>query len=700
MKLTDVKIENFKGLKCCEAKIADFTCIIGKNNAGKSTFLQALQLFISGSSLSEKDFYDPDQDILITVILGDITEEDLEKISEHRDRIEPYIVEHQLKLARRYSTDGKSKLRLVTKVPKEEKFRKEVIDENFKGKKGNELVECMQAIYFEVPVEGSITTQKQAKDIIQEYIDNLEDSEKIETDVDLPSGFDNSIRNLLPEPIYIPAVKDLSDDMTTKTSASFGKLLQFLLGEIEDEFAEAKGVFADLERKLNRFIGEDQIEVDERIEKIKQVESALQRNLNESFKDVLIELKIPPPELKAIFSKADIIADDGVKGSVNDKGDGFKRAITFSIFRTYSELSKLERWENLEGQEEIFEGKFLLLFEEPELYLHPQAQNIMFEALSLISKKNQAIVSTHSPMFFSANSTKAFIKIDKVSCDRPYGTTRSIDLTDIGEKDKFQIISFESSNQAFFSDKIVLVEGDTEIILLPHLTKTFNPEWDFKSLSIGLVPIGGKGRFELYKDFFERFSVPTYMICDLDILINGFAKIDPGQKYKQLRETLLQAVDTYVSQNGLENPLSDKEYGKQLDRGDKRSAMKEIQQARANGDNDLVIEKLEEFFSFEKKNARLDILKNPPPEIAKMKRSLFAEMRQKGIFILERGEIEDYYPVEFTGKDKPTMAQHFCREFDNKEKVYNALGLDAYNLEQDNEFEIMFKAIFGEGTQL
>jgi predicted ATP-dependent endonuclease of OLD family len=607
MKLSSIKIENFKGLKCCEANIADFTCIIGKNNAGKSTFLQALELFVSGSSLSEKDFYDSGQDILITVVLGDITKEDLDKISEHRDRIEPYIVEQQLILARRYSTDGKSKLRLVTKVPKEEKFRKEAIDENFKGKKGNELAECMQTIYPELPFEGSITTQKQAKEIIQGYIDNLEDAKKIETDIDLPSGFDNSIRKLLPEPIYIPAVKDLSDDMTTKTSASFGKLLQFLLGEIEDEFAEAKGGFADLERKLNRFIGEDQIEIDERIEKIKQVESALQRNLNESFKDVSIELRIPPPELKTIFSKADIIADDGVKGSVNDKGDGFKRAITFSIFRTYSELSKLESWEDQEGQEEKFEGKFLLLFEEPELYLHPQAQNIMFEALSLISKKNQVIVSTHSPMFFSADSTKAFIKIDKVSCNKPYGTTQSIDLTEIGEKDKFQIISFESSNQAFFSDKIVLVEGDTEIILLPHLSKTFNPDWDFKSLSIGLVPIGGKGRFQLYKDFFARFNVPTYMICDLDILDNGFDKIDPKQECKLLRDNLLKAVDACISENGLDKSLSNKKYAKELERGDKKSVMKEIREARANEDNGLVVEKLEEFFSFEMKDARLAV---------------------------------------------------------------------------------------------
>ena len=89
MKFTAVKIENFKGLKCCETKVDEFTCIIGKNNAGKSSFLQALYLFISGDKLSPKDYFDPEEDIVITVILDEITEHDLEKIPEHRDRIEP-----------------------------------------------------------------------------------------------------------------------------------------------------------------------------------------------------------------------------------------------------------------------------------------------------------------------------------------------------------------------------------------------------------------------------------------------------------------------------------------------------------------------------------------------------------------------------------------------------------------------------------
>jgi len=701
MKFTDVKIENFKGLKCCETKVDEFTCVIGKNNAGKSSFLQAMYLFISGDRLSPKDYFDPEEDTVITVVLDEITEHDLEKIPEHRDRIEPHITDGQIKVARRYSPDGRSKWKLFAMVPEGERFTKGEIDSNFAGKRGGEIDAVLQNIYPEVIYEGAVTTQARAKELTQEYIDDLDDNQKIEVEIDLPTGIDNSIKGLLPEPILIPAVKDLSDDMTTKTTTSFGKLLNMLLGEIEEEFAEAEEVFSSLKRKLNRIIEDDE-EIDDRIEKIIRVEATIQSNLNETFKNVSVELRIPPPQLKTIFSNADIVADDGVKGSVDDKGDGFKRAITFSIFRTYSELSKLDTWENEDEVEEVFSGEFLILFEEPELYLHPQAQNIMFEALALLSQRNQTIVTTHSPQFFSVDNTKTFIKMDRVQCDKPYGDTKTIDLTEMGDKDKFQIISFESANQAFFSDKIVLVEGDTEMILFPHLAEGINSNYEFKRSSISLIKTGGKASFRRYEEFFERFGIEVFVVCDLDIILNDFNQIDPDEQFRVPRDQLIQAIDRHIEENELQIRMNNRDYERHLDRGSRRGVMNEIRQSRAEGNHDLIAEKLEEFFDFEATNERFEVLKDPPPEIAQMKNDLFAVLREINIFVLERGQIEDYYPPEIARNDKPTMAQNFCREYDNKVAIYRALGFTIPGDEDEeelNEFTIMFGKIFEEGTQ-
>lgn len=696
MRFSDVKIENYRGLKCCEAKVDDFTCIIGKNNAGKSSFLMALNLFITGEKLFPKDFFDPKKEIVIMVTLCGISEHDLKRIPEHRERIEPYIENGQIKIVRRYSTDGKSKWRLITSMPEGDKFQKDYIDELFKGVNGDNNEAVLRSNYPEIEFVDSVTTQKRAKEIIQEYIDCLEDEQKVEVEIDLPTGIDNSIKGLLPEPILIPAVKDLTDDMSTKTTASFGKLLNMLLGQIEEEFAEAEGVFTDLKRKLNRIV-EDEREIDDRIEKIKQVEATIQRNLNETFKDVSIELRIPEPQLKTIFSNADIIADDGVKGRVDDKGDGFKRAITFSIFRTYSELSKLDTWDDHEEGEDDFSGEFLVLFEEPELYLHPQAQNIMFDALALLSKKNQTIVSTHSPLFLSADNTKTFIKMDRVLCEKPYGDIHTIDLNDLGEKDRFQIISFESANQAFFSDKIVLVEGDTELILFPHLAGLMDYDWDFKRSSISLIKTSGKANFARYKEFFNKFDVEVFIVCDLDIIINDYNQIDPENRFKSVRDKLIQAIDKHVEENGLHVRLNNDDYERNLNRGNRRSIMNEIRHARVANDHDLTILKLEEFFQFEAFNARLEVLRFPPLEISHIKQELLDQLEAEKIFVLGRGQIEDYYPQELSGKDKPKMAQNFCREYRSKASIYRALGLltpGTDQIDEDNEFTRMFEVIF------
>ena len=129
---------------------------------------------------------------------------------------------------------------------------------------------------------------------------------------------------------------------------------------------------------------------------------------------------------------------------------------------------------------------------------------------------------------------------------KPIGECCPIDLTAVSEKDKFQLISFESSNFAFFSKKIVLVEGDSELIVLPHIASLLNPGWDFKTTSTSLVKISGKGSFKRYRDFFSCFNVDVAMIADLDILIKDFDKTLPSPGAKELLDDLLRDVDKII----------------------------------------------------------------------------------------------------------------------------------------------------------
>lgn len=703
MELTHIKVSNYKGLCKTESPLSNFVCVVGENNAGKSSLLQTLLLFITGTKLSKSEYYDPEQDIVITVELSGITEELLSEIPEEtRLKLDPYIHEEKLALARRYSTDGSSKLRVMARVPKDEKFKQDTIKEVFAGTKGKEISSVFLQNYPEVAdtdTAESLTTQTHARKLIENYIDQLSPEDLIWEDIPLPSGTDSTVRSLLPDPVYIPAVKDLSDDLKTKESASFGKLLKILLNVIEEDLTEAFETFENLRRKLNRVTEEDGTQVDNRMGKVREIEQTIQRNLQQTFRDVSIELEIPPPEIKTVLSNATIVADDGVRGPVENKGDGFKRAMTFSILRSYVQLSQSAEWQSEPNQNNLGQEKFLFLFEEPELYLHPHAQNILFDALALIAKRHQMVVTTHSPLFFSADETTTFVKITK-QCNneypRPIGVCSPVDLTDITEKDRFQIISFETSNFAFFSDKIILVEGDSELIVLPHIAKLLNNQWDFKTASVNLVKVNGKGSFKRYKEFFERFSVKVFLVTDLDILIQGFDKIDPSPEAEQLRSELLQEVDRLIDEaNSLPDPPA-RLLRRELQRERANQIYAEIKEARSNGDVERQTNALEEFFIFERTNPRLEILSDHSQEsILAKKQDLFAELLKSGVFVLEKGAIESYYPSTVRGSDKPSKAQSFCTIVKTGDEVRELCELIEVENEQIPELEAIFRKIFG-----
>jgi putative ATP-dependent endonuclease of OLD family len=701
MRLTHMVVKNYKGLQNTESPLSNFVCAIGENNAGKSSFLQALLLFISGTKLSKSEYFNPNEDILITVRAENVTAEVLAKLTDdHRAQFAPYVQNESVVLARRYASDGTSKLRVVKAMPIEPRYSPASIDVAFKGKKGKDIGTTLLAMYPEATNAAdasSVSTIGAAKDVVQAYIDTLPQDQLELQDVALPTGIDNSIRAILPEPVYIAAVKDFSDELKTKENASFGKLLNILLDVIEEDLTEAAETFESLRKKLNRFTDHAGNTVDERMARVKEIESTIQKNLQETFKSVAIELEIPPPEIKTVLSNATIVADDGVRGSVENKGDGFKRAITFSVLRSYVQLSQDKAWRKASSDAKPTRDKFLFLFEEPELYLHPRAQNILFDALALISQNHQVIVTTHSPLFFSADNTTTFIKIVKKSPSataKPIGECCPIDLTHLSERDKFQLVSFESSNLAFFSKKIVLVEGDSELIVLPHIATKLQPHWDFKATSTCLVKISGKGSFRRYREFFDCFKVDVSLIADLDVLVKDFDKLSPSPQAMVLLEDLLKDVDKIVDDENKLAACPPKLLKEELQRDRAKTLYEQLSAARVSGDASEQMRLLDELFVFERTRPRLEILLDQNrASIVNKKRLLLAELRSENIFVLEKGAIEDYYPNGITGPDKPSRAQSFCTVVDTADAIRaQCLPIESGKL---TEFELIMTEIFG-----
>lgn len=725
MKITQLEITNYRALRDVTIPLSKFGCLTGENNSGKSSFLQALSLFFSGSKLASTNFFDESKLVRIAVTFEDICDGDLARLADsHRSRVAEIVKGGHLVLARSYSTDGKSSLLYNTLTPTDLRFTAESIGTLLKGgRAGSAFVAKVVEGFPEL--DGIIDTtmnQEAVKQKIQELADSLPDNEKVASDQPLPTGIDKSIEPMLPDPIYIPAVKDLADDIKTTESTPFGKILSILLPVVEAKLPEAQELFEKLNSKLNRIVQHDGTVVDERLDEVKLIESTVEKYVRQSFTDVALRIAIPPPELKTVFSSARIYANDGVDGLIDSKGDGLRRAIVFSILRSYVEIKeKLALTPVLpEGEETPSESdrpkvepaptSYLLMFEEPELFLHPKAQHILFDALRVFSKEHHVIVTTHSPMFFAPGATETFVKLrktyDVAVVPKPFTQAQPVDLSDMNAKDQFQIICFENNNAAFFADTVVLVEGDSDYLLMPHIAKTLDPAWDVAQVPLVFARITGKGNIRRYREFFTRFGVRVAVIADLDLLLSGFEHIQPSKEMITARDSLLRKADELIKPDSCE-PTAQEAKGAH-DSGELRGLWRRVKERQTQlqaGEctQDEHDQTVEAFFAWQRKSDRLDVLQaSTNSELLQLKWRLLEMLRSVDVYVLEKGAVEQYYPTEINGQDKPSRAQDFCNKVNTRDALLECCGEQEFqrdgNQIKDAEFILIFSSIFNGNT--
>src|ERR1017187_4817340 len=116
MRFARISIENYKALRDIAIPFSQFVCLIGQNNSGKSSLLQAILLLIEGKKIQLTSHYDPARDVVSRADMEDITEDDLALIvnTEHRERVRDVVLDGRLSLVRRYSIEGPGRLRWGT----------------------------------------------------------------------------------------------------------------------------------------------------------------------------------------------------------------------------------------------------------------------------------------------------------------------------------------------------------------------------------------------------------------------------------------------------------------------------------------------------------------------------------------------------------------------------------------------------------
>lgn len=267
---------------------------------------------------------------------------------------------------------------------------------------------------------------------------------------------------------------------------------------------------------------------------ILQEESA--RQLNRPQSDFNVDLSLYDPwnfykTLQLIVKEEDM----GLEFQAADLGMGVQASISIAILKAYSEL-------NLANKSPIF-------IDEPELFLHPQAQRNFYRILRELSedKKDvngnvtregtQVFYTTHSPNFLSAgNFNEIFIvrktkeagtylryaKIADFVADLQSRLNIQSSATDLllRYKNAYENTGdTQKANEGFFAKKIVLVEGQSEALLLPFFFDLIG--FDFIKEGISIVRCGSKNEIDRFYRLYVEFGIPCYVVFDGDNHLEG-----------------------------------------------------------------------------------------------------------------------------------------------------------------------------------
>jgi len=160
----------------------------------------------------------------------------------------------------------------------------------------------------------------------------------------------------------------------------------------------------------------------------------------------------------------------------------------------------------------------ILMIEEPELYLPPQAQRYLYRLLRKFSLAgNQTIYSTHSPAFLNVVRLDELIFVERAS-----GVgTRALQPEPVTPDDDFRVMSeFDAARgELFLARAVVLVEGLTEKLVLPFVFAALGHDVDRDAISI--IECGGKPNLPLFARICKATGVPFLVVHDSDRRASG-----------------------------------------------------------------------------------------------------------------------------------------------------------------------------------
>ena len=325
---------------------------------------------------------------------------------------------------------------------------------------------------------------------------------------DRPVYVSQIVRNQLPIVLTIPLIKLYSEQPTNKWGV-LGKMLQ----KVEVLFAADATKKDEFEEKMGEAVG-----ILRSPDEFKKIEDDI-RGFWEEMKPNnlsgtdLTFLDYEPWRYYRQFKLA--IKRHGKAVPVDTLGEGVQRLAIIALYRSY-----LRR----HGRNQ----RAILLIEEPESYLHPQARKSLFRVLKEAIKEDsqaegQIIYTTHSEDFIDCGDFNDIVVFSEKSgnvearrLDAETLKSHTLALGFISEPVSDQHVFFRlvetisvGLKEALFAPRAVIVEGPSELELLRFMT-------DADKEQTAIVVAGGKGNIPPIYALLTAFGVPCLVMTDRD----------------------------------------------------------------------------------------------------------------------------------------------------------------------------------------
>ena len=552
MKLINFGVENYRSIAIAnDIRIEALQAFVGENNAGKSNLLHALEIFLKPGTggTKDSDFFNPSNPIIIRATFGGLspTERKEFRIYLLGDKL---ILEKHIKLEEDRNTGNikpKAEYHGYLAKPRDWWLSIESVLEREGTRPNWEQIAIDHGIIDYVRNDLGRVNKSSYESGLRNILVEREDIEFEEPALGQTQalGIQPNLLRLLPSFHLLPAITDYSDEIDKRSSTS---TYRRLMGDLSNRILRFDPRFQQIELTINTLKdllnppkqGEQREEGKERLAVLVDIEEKLKEIISKLMPSVCgVCVNVEIEETHDLFSRgASILIDDGKMTEVLLKGHGLQRCVVFGLLQALilnqrSQLVPVPTGSS-EG-DDADEQSIILAIEEPELYIHPQMQRIIYGVLKDFSIADQVIYSSHSPLFVEIGryETIGVVRKDSVEtgtyvCQCDLGT-----LDAESERKAFQFLtSFGmEQNNMFFAKNVLLVEGEKDVIAVIATGRDLSLFQEFpEELGYTIVQTEGKDEMVKYMKLLNAFRIPYVILHELD----GEPNSDINQKIGNL----------------------------------------------------------------------------------------------------------------------------------------------------------------------